>query len=121
MKRKLINDFLIDFTPMLSPDQGVIVTTRDDCKTYIDIAGYTHRIMNRPNIKTWKFVYSILTKEEYSHVRSLLNGKETFKFTFEDEDGEVKTREAFCEETSACFWSGRSGLYKNLEFEIHEC
>lgn len=123
MKRKLIEDFLIDGKPMLCPDNGVILEENDlisnDCGR--DEAGFMHRIVIRKGIKTWRFIYSVLTAEEYVYVKSLLQNKADFVFTFKDDEGTIQQTRAYSTQTSVSYWSARRGLYKDFEFEINEC
>ena len=122
MKRKLTEEFLIDGTPMLMPDAGVGIEFNDllsDASGF-DEAGYTHNIVLREDVKTWRFAYSWLTAEEYTFIRSLLRGKHNFPFTFKDETGKSQTVMAYCRQKSVSYWSARRGLYKDLQFEITE-
>ena len=98
----------LEFNDLLSEDSG-----RDE-------AGYTHHFVIREEVKTWNFVYSWLTAEEYTYIRSLLRGKHNFQFTFKDEEGKQKTVMAHCQQKSVSYWSARRGLYKDLQFEITE-
>ena len=123
MKRNLTNDFLIDGTPMLDPDTGVGLDFSDllSGSSGVDEGGYTHNIVVRSEVKTWHFSYAWLTAEEYAYVRSLLRGKNSFSFTFKNEDGQTKTVKAYCQKKSVSYWSARRGLYKDLQFDIIEC
>lgn len=122
MKRKLTEEFLIDGTPMLMPDAGVVLDFSDliSPDSGLDEMGYAHHIVLREDVKTWRFVYSWLTAEEYTYIRSLLRGKHNFPFTFKDEDGKSQTVTAHCMQKSVSYWSARRGLYKDLQFEITE-
>ena len=122
MKRSLTQDFKIDDTPMLTPDAGVGITCEDlEEGTERDESGFTHRSVLRCDVKTWQFSYSVLTAEEYAYTKKLLRGKNTFQFSYKDEDGQPQTVTAFCRQTSASWWSIRHGVYKNLQFDIIEC
>lgn len=123
MKRKKTNDFLIDDTPMLTPDAGIDVKSTDmeHGSSGTDESGVMHRILRRSNVKTWAFSYAILTAEEYAYMVGLLRGKAHFRFTFVNDEGEKETVTAYCKETSASYWSRRRGLYKNLQFTVIQC
>lgn len=113
---------MIDGTPMLMPDAGVAIEFNDliSGDSGRDEAGYTHNIVLREEVKTWRFVYSWLTAEEYTYVRSLLRGKHNFPFTFKDEAGNPQTVMAHCQQKNVSYWSARRGLYKDIQFEIIE-
>lgn len=122
MKRKYTNDFLVDNEPMLEPDAGIELEENDLIAkdSGRDESGFLHEIFVRRGIKTWKFTYSILTKEEYVYIRSLFRGKERFGFTFVNVEGEKETVLAGFSQTSVSYWSARRGVYKDLQFEIYE-
>lgn len=122
MKRKFTQDFLVDGTPLLMPDADINIICEDlEGETGRDESGFTHRSVLRSEVKTWQFVYAILTAEEYAYIKELLRGKSTFAFTFKDEKNQVQTVKAYCKQTSASWWSSRMGLYKNLQFDVIEC
>lgn len=122
MKRAYVDEFLIDGEPMLSPDAGVHISCTDlEGDTERDEGGFLHRQVVRANIRTWKFSYGVLTAEEYAYLRSLLRGKETFLFSFCNEDAEQETVKAYCKETGAAWWSHSRSIYKEMEFSIIEC
>lgn len=123
MKRKLTELFLIDGTPMLDPDAGVEFEYNDmlSSDSGTDEGGFTHNIVLRSEVKTWKFVYSWLTAEEHAYIRALLRGKHDFSFTFKDETGQMQTVKAYCSQKRAAYWSARRGIYKDMQFDIIEC
>ena len=121
MKRNYDNFHMIDNSPMLSPDVDVEITYNDDDYGAFDQAGYYHRMVGRFNRRTWKFKYAILTKEEFIFIRSLINEKESFIFSFLNERDAVETVRAYSKPVSVAYQSKRSGLYKNLTLEIVEC
>ena len=123
MKRKLTTDFLIDGTPMLTPDAGVSLKRKDmdHGSTGTDESGVMHRMLVRSDVKSWDFSYAILTAEEYAYTVGLLRGKATFSFAFKNDEGQPETVTAYCKETSVSYWSNRRGLYKNLQFTIIQC
>lgn len=122
MKRKLTQDFKIDETPMLMPDEGIEISCEDlEDGTIRDESGYIHRCVLRSEVKKWKFSYAVLTAEEYAYVKKLLQGKPTFQFSYKDEDEKMQTVKAYCKQTSASWWNSRRRLFKNLQFEVLEC
>ena len=122
MKRKLTTEYLIDGTPMLTPDAGVGIDYSDVLSDASgrDERGVVHNFVVRHEVKTWSFAYAWLTAEEYAYVRSLLRGKHNFIFSYKDENGETKTVKAYCQKKSVSYWSARRGLYKDLQFDIIE-
>ena len=123
MKRKLTEQFLIDNTPMLEPDAGVAIEYKDvlSSDSGMDEGGFTHNIVLRSEVKTWKFVYSWLTADEYTYIRALMRGKHNFSFSFKDETGQMQTFKAYCSQKSVAYWSARRGIYKDMQFDIIEC
>lgn len=123
MKRKLIEDFLIDNTPMLDPDAGVNMTSEDieEGATGMDESGVMHRMVLYADVKTWEFTYSTLTEEEFRYLRSLWKGKDMFQFTFTNDEGDRETVNAYIKSMRTCYWSKRHGLYKNMRFTILQC
>ena len=120
---KLCDAYLIDGSPMLAPDADVSISFSDldDADTGRDESGIMHRIVVRHRVGTWGFNYSSLTVAEYRYVRSLLDGKTDFDFTYRDIDGELKTCRAYCSNDSITYHNAKLGLYKNLKFNIIEC
>lgn len=123
MKRTKTSDFLINDTPMLTPDAGIDLkrTDMEHRSSGTDESGVMHRILCRSDVKTWDFSYAILTAEEYAYMVGLLHGKAIFRFTFVNDEGEKETVNAYCKETSVSYWSRRRGLYKNLQFTVIQC
>lgn len=121
MKRSFDGFHLIDGSPMLIPDVDVEITYNDEDFGAFDEGGYYHRIVGRFNRRTWKFKYAIFTKEEFVYLRSLINEKESFIFSFLNEQDDVETVRAYSKPVSVAYQSKRSGLYKNLSLEIVEC
>jgi hypothetical protein len=122
IKREYDDYHLIDGCPMLVPDVDVEITYTDieaDGSGY-DEAGYYHRLVARYNVRTWKFKYAILTKEEFVYLRSLYKDKNDFKFTLLNENDVSETVTARCKPISVAYQSKRSGLFKNLNLEIIE-
>lgn len=122
MRRAYDNFHLIDDSPMLMPDVDIEVTYTDvetDGSGY-DASGFYHRMVSRFNVRTWKFKYSVLTKEEFVYLRSLYANKQSFQFTLLNELDQRETVTARCKPISVAYQSKRSGLYKNLNLEIIE-
>ena len=123
MKRKTTSKFQINGVPMMTPDVGVEIGVTDliSSDSGRDESGFTHNIVLRSEVHTWTFRYAWLTAEEYAYVRQLLRGNHEFDFTFPNEKGETKTVKAYCIEKRAAYWSSKSALYKDMQFEIVEC
>ena len=82
IKRSYDECHLIDGTQMLVPDVAIEITYDDieGADRGFDQAGYYHRTVVRFNKRSWKFKYSVLTKEEFVYLRSLVKEKQDFLF-----------------------------------------
>lgn len=121
MKRPLCEEFLIDGTPMLTPDADVTVTVTDlEGDSGTDESGVYHRCVIRHGVRNWGFSFAVLTKEEYAYIENLFRGKVNFEFTCPGIDGEPYKCVAYRTESSASYYSQRLGLYKELAFTIVE-
>lgn len=123
IKRSYDNFHLIDGVPMLTPDIDVEITYEDleSSDSGFDQGGFYHRIVMKFNRRKWKFKYAILTKDEFVYLRALLKGKQSFLFSFQNEQEKTETVMAISNPVTVAFQSKRSGLYKNLTIEIVEC
>lgn len=123
MKRAYDEFHLIDGSPMLTPDVDVEITYEDMevGGSGFDASGYYHRMVARYNKRTWKFKYAVLTKEEFVYLRSLIKEKESFIFSFLNEENGLEEVRAYPKPVTVAYQSKRSGLYKNLTLEIIEC
>ena len=114
--------YQINGQPMVAPDAGVEMsfTDLDDAQSGRDESGYMHRIVVRQKVGVWNFVYSHLTREEYSYLLSILPTGGSFTFTYPTEDGSRNTR-AYLSGYSVVWQDARTGLYRNMKFSIIEC
>lgn len=121
--RSLYNDFLVDNTPMLDPDEGIEISFSDlDSEdSGRDESGFMHRTVVREKVKTWSFSYAILTAEDYAYIKALFAGKATFQVSYTDETGNACNTTAYCSKSSITVHNPRTGVYKNLKFNIIEC
>lgn len=121
MKRSYVNDWKVDDSPFLSPDEDIEVKCRniysEDSGT--DESGVQHLVLLRANVHTWIFSYSTMTTEEYQYMMGILRGKDVFTFTY-PEDDEVKTCSAYWQELSSAYRSKVTGMYTNVSFQISE-
>lgn len=119
----LFEDYKIDGNPVIAPDEGVSLSFSDldSSDSGRDESGVMHRIVVRHRVCTWGFNYAVLTAEEYRYMRSLLDGKTAFDFSYRAVDGTVKTCRAYCSNDSIAYHNAKLGLYKNLKFNIIEC
>lgn len=120
---KLFEDYLIDGKPILAPDADVDLSSADldDADSGRDESGFMHRIVVRHRVCTWGFSYAQLTAEEYRYIRSLLEGKAEFSFTYRNPEGVLVETRAYCSNESITYHNARLGLYKNLKIQIIEC
>lgn len=122
MKRKKLNDWLIDGQPMLSPDEGIntIFKNRYSEDSGYDEGGFYHPILERPDVGTWEFVYSILDQDEYAYMQSLFKGKSSFQFTYLDDDDKSAVCEARREGSSAARKNSTTKQYLNYKIVIQQ-
>ena len=116
--------FQINGFSMLAPDQGVEMSFQDidapDAGR--DEGGFMHRSVLRRKVGVWNFVYSCLTKQEYAYMRSLIDAAAgSFAFTYPGEDGKPKIVTAYLSGYGICWYSAKTGLYRNLKFSVIEC
>ena len=116
-------EYQIDNRPMLVPDAGVGIafTDLDGDDTGRDESGYMHRDVLRERVRTWSFSYAILSHEEYQYIMSLFSGKPTFTFKHRGLDGQEEEVRAYSSKSSITLYNRRTGLYKNMQFNIIEC
>lgn len=121
--RKYDYEYQIDRKPMLTPDAGVEISFSDldSEESGRDEGGFMHRSVLRSGLRTWGFSYAVLTTEEYRYLSTLIQGKSTFQFSFQGLDGKPAECRAYCAKSSITLYNRRSGLYKNLKFNIIEC
>lgn len=122
MKRSYVDDWKVDGSPFVSPDENVEVKIRNIYSedSGMDESGFSHMILLRANVHTWTFSYATMTTEEYQYMARILCGREVFTFTY-PEDGEVKTCSAHFLELNSAYRSKVTGLYTNVTFQIYEC
>lgn len=110
--------FAVDGQPLLTPDADVELSEQDldGASAGRDEGGFMHRVVVRHKVRTWSFTYSLLTEQELQYLRSLFEGKATFRFSF---DGGETT--AYCARRSVSLHDRAHGLYKALWFDIIEC
>lgn len=123
MKRTLLYNWLIDGSPMLSPDEGIQMQKSNvECSDSAeDESGFYHPILLRTDVHVWSFTYSVLDAEEYSYMDGILRGKGSFTFSYPDSDGRVKSCTARCRQTSVSWMNARTGQRRNYRFDILEC
>lgn len=114
--------YKVDGKSLLSPDAGVEISSSDldSSDSGRDESGAMHRFVVREKVRTFGFSYAVLDSEDYAYLMGLFSGKSTFTFTF-PENGAAKTCAAYCSKASVVLHSSRTGLYKNLKFNIIEC
>ena len=117
--------YAIDGKYLLSPDAGVQMqfTDLDDGESGRDEKGFMHRKLLRQKVKKWQFCYTALTQEEYRYMRDLLSTGASFCFSYPDPDAPHKTleTEAYLSEYGIVWQCAKSGLYRNLKFDVIVC
>lgn len=116
-------EFKINGTPILAPDDEVemTLTDLDAGSAGRDESGVMHRIRVRKRVKTWAFRYFALSREEFRYMEALLSQNAVFRFTYLDTDGTEKTRSAYCSNTGLTYQNAKLGLYRNYKFTVIEC
>ena len=122
MIRAYDTNYKVDGSALLAPDEGVEISLSDldSSDSGRDESGIMHRFVVREKVRTFGFSYAVLDSEDYSYLMGLFSGKVTFPFSF-PENGITKTCTAYCSKASVVLHSSRTGLYKNLKFNIIEC
>lgn len=117
------NGFQVDGKPLLAPDAGVELgfSDLDSAETGRDESGVMHRMVVREKVRTFGFSYAHLTGEEYRYLRSLIEGKPTFTFRFQDENGTAASCKAYCSNFSLSLYNRQMGMYQGMKFNIIEC
>ncbi|MBE6943300.1 MAG: hypothetical protein E7453_03440 [Ruminococcaceae bacterium] len=117
--------YAIDGRFLLTPDAGVQMqfTDLDDGESGRDERGYMHRKVLRHKVKKWQFCYGVLSQEEYRYMRSVLSAGGAFRFSYPDPDDPSRTAEttAYLSEYGIVWQCAKSGLYRNLKFDVIEC
>ena len=117
--------YAINGKAMLVPDGGVEMqfSDLDSGESGRDESGFMHRIVKRYKVGAWSFRYDTLTKQEYGYMRSILPESGSFQFTYPDPDdpSQSKTVEAYLSQYGITWQSAKTGLYRNLKFDIVEC
>lgn len=114
--------YKVDGSALLAPDEGVEISLSDldSSDSGRDESGIMHRFVVREKVRTFGFSYAILDAADYAYLTGLFSGKSTFTFSY-TENGATKACTAYCSKSSVVLHSSRTGLYKNLKFNIVEC
>ena len=114
--------YKVDGVPLLTPYEGVEISLSDldASDSGRDESGVMHRIVVREKVRTFGFSYAVLDAEDYAYLLGLFSGKSTFTFSY-SENGATKSCVAYCSKVSGALHNQRTGLYKNLKFNIIEC
>lgn len=122
MIRSYDTQYKVDGLPLLTPDEGVELSLADldASDTGRDESGVMHRIVVRERVATFGFSYAVLDAEDYAYLQSIFAGKASFTFTY-PQNRALKTCKAYCSKTSVVLHNNRTGLYKNLKFNVIEC
>ena len=121
--RSFFEDYKIDGMPILAPDAEIAIEW-NDLDAYDagrDESGVMHRHVLRYRVPKWSFSYAILTREELAYMRGLLKGKATFSFSYKDEEGNEKTRKAYCSNDSVTWFDSVKGIYRNYQIHVIAC
>lgn len=117
--------FQIDGKPMLVPDaeMGFSYEDLDASDSGRDESGVMHRFPVRYKVGSWSFQYSALTDEEYAYLEGLFGTAATFRFTHPDRLDASKsvTTKAYRSKYSISWYNARTGMWRNLKFNIIEC
>ena len=123
--RAVTDKFLIDGKPMLVPDEEVSMSYSDmeSDASGRDEGGYLHRQVLRRKVPTWSFTYAFLTEEEKQYMEGLFGDADTFPFTHPDRRNaaESVTTNCYRAEYGISWKNARTGLWRNLTFDITAC
>lgn len=123
MIRSYDTEYFVDGAPLLIPDEDVEISMSDlDSEdSGRDESGVMHRFVVRDKVKTWSFSYFSLDTEDFRYLQNLFSGKPIFTFQYRGEDGQAASCTAYCSKTSIVLHNRKTGLYKNMKFNIIEC
>jgi hypothetical protein len=121
----LQHPYLIDGKPMPLPDQEVEMSFEDldHAEAGRDEAGFMHRMVARYKVGSWGFQYSHLTQQTYTELLQLLPQSGSFVFSYPDpmNPEQYKHTTAYLSRYGIVWRNARTGLYRNLKFNIIEC
>lgn len=117
--------FAVDGVPMLSPDMDMDITETDidEDESGRDESKIMHRLVAREGVRTWKFSYKLLDRDDLEYIKGLFKSKPEFVFTYDISDsGELLTVDAYCSKRTYKKHDNHkyNGLYKELVFNIIE-
>lgn len=119
------NLYQINGKPLLAPDEDVEMSFADldASDAGRDESGFLHRIVVRPKMGTWSFVYSRLTQEEYAYMMGILPQTGQFTFTHPklSDCTQWEDTTAYLDRYSIVWHSARTKDYRNLKFSIIQC
>lgn len=109
---------LIDGQPVLVPDEGVEIsrTDLDSDDSGRDESGVMHRFPVRQRVNTWTLPYGSLKEDEYEYLKSLVDGKADFVFSYRG-----KTYTAYCSNDAVSVQNVVTGDYRDFKLKIIEC
>ena len=117
--------YKIDGQPMVAPDADVKMSFEDldSAQSGRDQAGFMHRIVVRKKVGVWEFSYSVLTREEYNYMMSILPAGGSFQFTHPGrQDSAVQEQTtAYLSKYGITWHSAKTDSYRNLTFSVIEC
>ena len=119
----LCDNFKIDGVAIVAPDSEVAISRKDieSSDSGKDESGVLHRFLLRSKVRNWSFKYTHLTQEEYNYMENLLSGKESFSFSFVDENGATDSCTAYCPSASVAIRNIKTGIYSSYSFDVVEC
>lgn len=123
MIRSYDTEYLVDGVPLLIPDGDVEISMSDlDSEdSGRDESGFMYRFVAREKVRTWSFSYFALDTEDFRYLQNLFAGKPSFTFQYRGEDGHAASCTAYCSKSSIVLHNRKTGLYKNMKFNIIEC
>lgn len=111
-------DYTVNGRPLLDSGEEAerSYSDLDSADSGRDESGVMHRQVLREKVGTWSFCYPLLDAEDYAYLKSLFDGQATF--IFGHPEGSCT---AYMSKYSILVKSHRTGLYKNMKFNIIEC
>ncbi len=117
--------YQLDGQPLPAPDVGVELTYTDldASDAGRDESGVMHRIVVRSKVPTWAFTYSLMSRQTYAYLQSILPQSGSFTFTYPDpaDPETLRTCKAYLSTYSATWQGLRTDAYRNVKFSVISC
>lgn len=133
MSSATFDQFLVNGKPFLPPDANIQLSYEDidASDSGRDESGIMHRVVVRFKVFSGEFVFSCISKENYTYMESIFpdpdedgeGGTPEFDFTRpsrKDPDTLVTTK-CYRSKFGIGWYNAKTGIYKNYKFKVIEC